>query len=319
MNKSKDIHSAERPLQLPWRGWKQIGKRVNGELTIDHIAIVSAGVAYYFFLALFPTLIAAISIFGLVMEPAQIQQQISEVAHILPEQSSQMLSGILEEIAGKSGQTLGWSLILSILFSLWSAQQGTKAVFEGINVAYDEIDERGFFKYNGLTLLFTLGGIAIGIICTALVVVFPVIIAGINLPAYGVESIIKWLRWPLLALIVMGVLAITYKIAPDRRNPEFRWVSWGAVIATVLWLLGSILFSMYISNFGNYDKMYGSFAAVIILMLWFYITAYVILLGAEINSEMEHQTRKDTTIGKDRPMGQRNAYHADHVADSGGG
>lgn len=315
MNETKDIHSAEKPRQLTWKGWKQIGKRVISELTVDHISIVAAGVAFYFFLALFPTFIAAISIFGLVMEPAQIQQQISELAHILPPQSSQMIADILEDITSKSETTLGWSLVLSVLFSLWSAQQGTKAVFAGINIAYDEIDERGFFKYNGLTLLFTLGGILIGIIGTVLVVVFPAIIQGINLPVNGVESIVQWLRWPVLALILMGILAITYKIAPARRNPEFRWVSWGAVIATILWLAGSILFSFYISNFGNYDKMYGSFAAVIILMLWFFITAYVILLGAEINSEMEHQTRKDTTIGKDRPMGQRNAYHADHVAD----
>ncbi len=315
MIEAKDIHSAEKPIQLSWKGWKQIGKRVNSELTVDHIAIVAAGVAFYFFLALFPTFIAAISIFSLVMEPAQIQQQISEIAHILPQQSTQMISDVLEDITGKSKATLGWSLVVSVLFSLLSAQQGTKAVFEGINVAYNEIDERGFFKYNGLTLLFTIGGIVIGVICTALVVVFPAIVEGINLPAYGVESIVQWLRWFVLALILMGVLAITYKIAPDRNNPQFRWVSWGAVIATILWLAGSILFSFYISNFGNYDKMYGSFAAVIILMLWFFITAYVILLGAEINSEMEHQTRKDTTIGKDRPLGQRNAYHADHVAD----
>lgn len=315
MNKTQDIHSAEKPTQLSLEGWKQIGKRIYSELTVDHIAIVAAGVAFYFFLALFPTFIAAISIFGLLMEPVQIQQQISEVAHILPEQSSQMISNILEGIAEKSGKTLGWSLILSILFSLWSAQQGTKAVFEGINVAYDEIDERGFFKYNGLTLLFTLGGIVIGIICTMIVVVFPAIIESINLSDYGIESIVPWVRWPVMALIIMVVLAITYKIAPDRRNPQFRWVSWGAAIATILWLAVSILFSFYISNFGSYDKMYGSFAAVIILMLWFFITAFVILLGAEINSEMEHQTRNDTTIGKERPMGQRNAYHADHVAD----
>lgn len=315
MDESNTLHSAEKPNQLTWQGWKQIGKRVYDQLTADHISIVAAGVAFYFFLALFPTLIAAISIFGLVMEPAQIQQQISEVAHILPEQSSQMISNILEGIAEKSGKALGWSLILSILFSLWTAMQGTKAVFEGINVAYDEIDRRGFFKYNGLTLLFTLGGIVIGIISAALVIVFPSIIDNVNLPAW-VGDIVPWLRWPVLALIVMGVLAITYKIAPNRRNPQLNWVSWGAVIATVLWLAGSILFSIYISNFGNYDKMYGSFAAVIILMLWLFITAYAILLGAEINSEMEHQTRFDTTIGKDRPIGKRNAYHADHVADS---
>lgn len=315
MDETKDLHSAEKPKQLKWQAWKQIGKRVKSQLTVDHISIVSAGVAFYFFLSLFPTFIAAISIFGLVMEPAQIQQQISEMAHILPDQSSQMISNILEGIADKSGKSLSWSLVWSILFSLFTAMQGTKAVFEGINVAYDEIDGRGFFKYNGLTLLFTLSGILIGIISVALVIIFPAIIESINLTASRIEDIIPWLRWPVLALVVMGVLAITYKIAPDRRNPQFTWVSWGAVIATILWLGGSILFSIYISNFANYDKIYGSFAAVIILMLWFFITAYVILLGAEINSEMEHQIRKDSTIGKDRPMGQRNAYHADHVAD----
>ena len=315
MDETKNLHSALKPNQLSRESWKQIGKRVYSQLTVDHISIVSAGVAFYFFLALFPTFIAAISIFGLIMDPAQIQQQISEVAHILPDQSSQMISNILEGIADKSGKSLGWSLVWSILFSLFTAMQGTKAVFEGINVAYDEIDGRGFFKYNGLTLLFTLGGIVIAIISSALVVVFPAIVDAINLPAYGVETVIQWLRWPVLALIVMGILAILYKIAPDRRNPQFRWVTWGAVIATILWLVGSILFSIYISNFGNYDRMYGSFSAVIVLLLWFFITAYAILLGAEINSEMEHQVRKDTTIGKDRPMGERNAYHADHVAD----
>ena len=295
MNKSEKNHTVNDPSQISGKGWKQIALRIKDQLAEDHISIVSAGVAYYFFLALFPTFIAAISIFGLIMDPAEVQQQINQAASILPEQSAKMISGILEDIAGKSKQALGWSLILSILFSLWTAQQGTKAVFEGINIAYNEVDERGFFKINGLTLLFTLLGIVIGIICISLVIVFPALVEGINLPSYMLETIVQWLRWPLLALIIMGVLAITYKIAPDTHNPKFKWVSLGAVIATFLWLAGSILFSYYISNFGNYDKMYGSFAAVIILMLWFFITAYVILLGAEINSEIERHAKKIKT------------------------
>ncbi len=296
MDKSEKSHIINNPSQISGKGWKQIALRIKDQLAEDHISIVSAGVAYYFFLALFPTFIAAISIFGLIMDPAQVQQQISQAASILPEQSTKMISDILEGIAGKSEQALGWSLILSIVFSLWSAQQGTKAVFEGINIAYNEVDERGFFKRNGLTLLFTLIGIIIGIICIALVIVFPALVEGINLPSYTLETIVQWLRWPLLALIIMGVLALTYKIAPDNHDPKFKWVSWGAVIATILWLAGSILFSFYISNFGNYDKMYGSFAAVIILMLWFFITAYVILLGAEINSEIERHAGKEINI-----------------------
>lgn len=294
MNKADRSHIADRPGQISAKGWKQVGLSVKDKLAEDHISIVSAGVAYYFFLALFPTFIAGISIFGLIMDPAQVQQQMSQAASILPEQTTTMISGILEGIANKSGGTLGWSLVLSILFALWSAQQGTKAVFEGINIAYNQVDERGFFKSNGLTLLFTLVGIIVGIISITLVIVFPTIVESINLPSYPLETIIQWLRWPLLALTVMGILAITYKIAPDRRNPGLKWVSWGAIIATLLWLAGSILFSFYISNFGNYDKIYGSFAAVIILMLWFYLTAFVILLGAEVNSEIEQQAGKIT-------------------------
>jgi membrane protein len=202
---------------------------------------------------------------------------------------------------------------LSILISLWSANKGTKAVFQGVNITYDEIDERGFFKLTALTLLFTIGGIIIGLIAIAMVVAFPAIIDKIGLPS-TLETIIQLLRWPILALIVMFALAGVYKVAPCRKSPEFKWTSWGAIIATVLWLAGSLLFSLYVNNFGSFDETYGSFAAVIILMLWFFLTGFIILLGAEINSEMEHQTSRDTTTGEDKPMGQRGGYHADHVA-----
>lgn len=276
------------PSDLPYPGWKSVGGRVFKEISKDHVSIISAGVAFYFFLALFPTLIAAISIYGLVNEPAQVQQQMEQMTFILPQQASQMLSDILNTIVGKGGQTLSWSLGLSLLFTLWSAHQGTSAVFEGVNIAYDETNERGFFKSHGITLLFTLGGVIIGLLCIALVVVFPAVADSLGLPSI-LKTLIEWLRWLVLAGVIIGVLGLTYKIAPDRETPDFQWVSWGAVIATILWLGASLLFSFYINNFGNYDKMYGSFAAVIILMLWFYLTAYIILLGAEINSEIEQQ------------------------------
>lgn len=307
---------AEKPSQIPKEGWKEIAFRIKNELANDHISIVSAGVAYYFFVALFPTLIAAISIYGLVVDPAQVQQQMNQIAGFLPEQATQMISDILENVAGQTEETLSWGFGLSIFLSLWFAHNGTSAVFEGVNIAYNETDERGFFKQNGITLLFTIGGIIAGIICIALVVIFPALVKSINLPSF-LETLINWLRWPLLALLIIGALGLIYKIAPDRSNPEFRWLSTGAVTATVLWLVSSLLFSLYVDNFGNYDEMYGSFAAVIILLLWFFITAFIILLGAEINSEMEHQTQKDTTVGEEKPMGERDAYHADHLPDEG--
>ncbi len=306
-------HNAEKPTQIPQKGWKDIALRVKDRLTKDHVPLVSAGIAFYFFLAIFPALAAALSIYGLVMEPAQVEQQMSQLANILPEQAHQMISGILEKQSEKSGTSLGWALILSTLISIWSANKGTKAVFEGVNITYDETDSRGFLKKNAVTLIFTLGGIIIGLLAIAMVVFFPALIDKLGLPS-TIETVIQFLRWPILALIVMFALAVVYKVSPYRESPKFKWTHWGAVIATVLWLGGSLLFSLFVKNFDSIDETYGSFAAVIILMLWFFLTAFIILLGAEVNSEMEHQTSHDTTVGEDKPMGRRGGYHADHVA-----
>jgi len=306
-------HNAEKPSQIPKKGWKDIALRVKDRLTKDHVTLVSAGIAFYFFLAIFPAISAALSIYGLVMEPAQVEQQMSQLVNVLPEQAHQMISDVLQQQSEKSESSLGWSLVLSLLISLWSANRGTKAVFEGVNISYDETDGRGFFLKNAVTLMFTLGGIIIGILAIVMVVAFPALIDKIGLPS-TLETIIQFLRWPVLALIVMLALTAVYKTAPHRESPAFKWASWGAVIATVFWLVGSLLFSLFVKNFGILDEAYGSFAAVITLMLWFFLTAFIVFLGAEVNSEMEHQTRRDTTSGEDKPMGQRGGYHADHVA-----
>lgn len=312
--KKRKRYEAEKPQHFDWEDWKAIVLRVKDDISKDHLQVVAAGVAFYFFLALFPAFSAVVSIYGLLVEPAEVQQQMDQMTRLLPEQAREMLSGILNNIAGKSDSTLGWSLVLSLLFSLWSANKGTTALFEGTNIAYSQLDERGFLKKKAITLLFTLGGIVTGILSMALVVAFPAIVDSIPLPS-TISGLINWLRWPLLALIIMLALVLIYKIAPYRSRPRYKWVGWGAVIATLLWLIVSLLFSYYMNNFGNFDKTYGTFTAVIILMLWFFLTAFIILIGAEINSEMEHQTRKDTTTGKEKPMGERNAYFADHVAD----
>ena len=297
---------------MSMKGLKDISLRVKDQLTTDHIAIVAAGVAFYFFLAIFPAIAAALSIYGLVMEPAQVEQQMSQLATVLPGKAHETVSNILEQESQKSGSALGWSFALSMLISLWSANKGTKAVFEGINITYNEQDERGFFKLNAITILFTIGGIVVGFIAITVVVAFPALIDKIGLPP-TLETIIQLLRWPILIFIVMVALAAVYKFAPSGQSPEFKWTSWGVIIATIFWLAGSLLFNIYIKNFGNYDATYGSFAAVIILMLWFFLSAFIILLGAEINSQMEHQTKRNTTSGENKPAGQRSGYYADHV------
>jgi membrane protein len=309
-------HNASKPGAIPKKGWKDILLRVKDQINKDHVSIVSAGVAFYFFLALFPAIAAIISIYGLAVEPAQVEQQLNEAANFLPGQAYEMISGILQNTASKSSSALGWSLVLSIVISLWSANKATTAMFEGVNIAYHETDDRNFFVKNGITLLFTLGVIITGIVSMAFVIAFPALIDQLGLPTI-LQTILALLRWIILAAIIYFAISMIYKFAPSRMRPKFMWVNTGAILATIVWIGGSLLFTLYINNFGNYDEMYGSIAAVVILMLWFYLTGFIIISGAEINSEIEHQTMVDTTVGGVKPMGQRGAYYADHKADVG--
>jgi len=315
-NKKKSLYRGEEaqwPHHIPLRGWVDIGKRVWHEMQVDHVQIVSAGVAFYFFLSIFPTIVVSISIYSLVLEPSQIEAQISRLNLILPEQAFGMITDILEPVINQNRKELGWGLFISILVSIWSANKGTNALFQGVNIAYDELESRNIFKKNLITLLFTLCGLVLGLISLLIVIFFPLLIDKLGL-SKEIENVLTWFRWVILGVILISTLSMVYRIAPNRRSPRFRWVSWGAILGTVLWLAGSMLFSWYVSNFGSYDDLYGSFAAVAILMLWLFLTAFIVLMGAEINSEMEHQTRYDTTIGLEKPMGERNAYHADRCA-----
>lgn len=312
--KSQSQHGrhADKPHQIPLKGWKEILLRVKNQINIDHVQIVAAGVAFYFFLALFPFISVGISLYGLVFDASQIQSHLNDIMAVLPSEAADTVSDIFNDILSKSETTLGWSLALSIALSLYSANKGTSSLFEGINIAYDETIERGFIWKTVLTLLFTLGFILVGLISLFVMLGLPVWVEWVNNDT--IETIVFWLRWPLLALLITFTLAVLYKVAPDRDNPEFTWVSWGSVIATLLWLGGSWGFSFYVENYAGYSEAYGNLAAVVILLMWFFLTSFIVLLGAEINSEMEHQTQKDTTTGPDEPMGDRGAFHADHVA-----
>tara|TARA_R100000935_G_scaffold52897_1_gene80371 strand:- start:552 stop:1526 length:975 start_codon:yes stop_codon:yes gene_type:complete len=306
-------YEAVKPYQIPLLGWMDIGKRVFSQIKTDHVQIVAAGVGFYFFLALFPTIVAAISVYSLVLEPSQIQEQISGLSTLLPDQAFGMISDILKPVLEQSNKEIGWGLAISIAISLWSANKGTNALFEGVNIAYNEKDQRNFFKKNLITLIFTLGAVVLGLISLLFIIFFPILIEKVGLPQQ-IEGILALSRWLVLGIILILSLTMVYKIAPNRSSPRFAWVSPGAIFGTIFWLAGSLLFSWYVKNFGSYDDLYGSFAAVIILMLWLFLTAFIVLLGAEINSEMEHQTIHDTTIGEQKPMGKRGAFHADNVA-----
>jgi len=270
-------------------------------------------VAFYALLSLFPAIIAGVSIYGLVADPATVRDQINRLTEMLSPETAAIIGTQLKQVTSGAGGALGVATVIGILTALWSASSGMKALVTGVNLAYDETESRKFVKLRGLSIVLTLGAMVLMGLALALIVGFPAL-------ADSWPTALRWtvggLRWVLLAALLIGALAVLYRYAPDRDEPRWTWVSWGSGIATLLWILASIGFSIYANSFGNYNKTYGALAGVIILMFWLYLTAVIVLVGAELNTEMELQTAKDTTAGPTRPMGERDAHAADHVAES---
>jgi membrane protein len=248
-------------------------------------------VTYAILLALFPGLAALVSLYGLVLDAGQIERQVAALSGVLPAQTQELLSQELHNLAQASGGALGFAAIAGLLLALWSASRGMSGLITALNIAYEEKESRGFFKLNLVALCLTLGLLTGGIIAIALVAVLPA---------------------------AARLLALLYRFAPDRDKPQWRWVSAGAVAATILWIVGSVAFTVYVANFNGYDKTYGSLGGIVILLTWLYLSALMVLLGAVINAQTERQTRKDSTEGQPRAMGQRDAHAADTLGESTG-
>ena len=305
---------ASSPLGIPARGWKLVLKRAWAENNADNMPIIAGGVAFFGFLAIFPALIALISIYGLVASPEQAAEQVESFTSGLPEAARELIAEQVTAVTENAGGALTVSLIVSILAALWSASGGVNNVVKAVNIAYDEAETRNFVKLRALSLALTLGAVVFMVLTIGLVAVLPLVLDALPLGAVG-AVLAEIGRWVALLAVVAGSLAVLYRVAPDRDAPRFRWVSLGSIVVTVVWALVSLGFSLYVNNFGSYDKTYGAIAGVIVLMLWLYLTCYLILLGAEINSEAEHQTGHDTTDGEPVPMGQRNAVKADTLPE----
>jgi membrane protein len=301
------------PQEIPPRGWKDIAKRTMKSVKEDQVPLLSAGVAFYALLALFPAAIAGVSIYGLVADPDTVRNQIDQLTKMLSPETAKLVGKQLLEVTGGAGGALGFATVVGILTALWSASSGMKALITGVNLAYDETETRKFAKLRGLSVLLTLGAMVLLGAALALIVGFPAVANDWPTPLAWTAGA---LRWVLLAVLLVVGLAVLYRYAPDRDQPRWTWVSWGSAIATVLWILASVGFSVYATFFGNYNKTYGALAGVIILMFWLFISAFVVLVGAELNTEMELQTAKDTTKGPEQPMGERGGHAADHVAES---
>jgi membrane protein len=294
---------AESPTDIPVQGWKQIARRTFTQLKTDNVPVVAGGVAYYSFLALVPALAAVVSIYGIVADPGDVGRQLDSLFRALPNDAANLLQDQVRTITGQQTGGLGVAAVVGILGSLWSASKGMQALIVSLNIAYDEEETRKGLRLRALTLGMT---VALAAAATALVAVM--ILLG-NLGIVG-----GVLRWPLLlGALVLG-LAVLYRYAPDRDDPAWRWVTPGAAVAATLMGVGTLAFALYVNHFGKYSETYGSLGAIVVLLLWLNLTAYVVVFGAELDAEMERQTARDTTTGRDEPLGARQAFAADTVA-----
>jgi membrane protein len=306
--------AADTPREIPAAGWRDVLWRVKARVSEDDLSLVAAGVAFYGLLAIFPGIAATVSIYGLLVDPQTVSAQLAATSELLPAEARGIIEEQLTRVTSSATTALGLGAIVSLLLALWSANKGTQSLISALNIVYHEREKRGFVRLTLISLGLTLGIILFLIVGLAAIAVMPALFGHLGLPE-PVARLVRWLRWPVLGLGFVIGLGLLYRFAPSRTEPRWRWVSWGAVLATVLWLVGSALFSWYVANFGSYNETYGSIGAVAVLMMWFWLSALFVLLGAELNAEMEHQTRRDTTRGPERPLGERGAYVADTVGE----
>ncbi len=271
--------------------WKLYQEQAN-----DNLFVVAGGVAFYILLSIFPGIAALISLYGLVSDPVQVQQQFAILKDVIPGSAYDILNQQVTAIVSTPSRSLSFGIIFGLLFTIWSAARGMKALIIALNVAYNTKEERNILRFNLTALVLTFGTIIFILISLVLIVLLPPLFAYVDfLSAHRI--LISTARWVLLALFIMLGLSMIYRYAPNRKKPEWKCLSLGAIFATIIWILGSILFSFYVANFGSYNQTYGSMGAVIILMLWFYLTAYLILLGAELNILMEEHAGEDSDCG----------------------
>jgi len=307
--------SASTPTEIPPVGWKDILWRVYHQLQEDRLLAVAAGAVFYMLLALFPALTALVSLYGLFADPTLINEHLSLLAGVMPDAALTIIREQVTRLAATSSNALSLGFLFGLGLALWSANAGMKAIIDALNVVYDEREKRGFIRLALVSLAFTLGGLVFVIVALGAVVVAPLVLAWLGLESRGLQ-IISLLRWPALLLITLLWLAVLYRFAPSRTHARWEWLSVGSLLAAVAWISGSALFSWYLSNFANYDATYGSLGAAIGLMMWLWLSVIVILVGGELNAEIEHQTAHDTTVMPEEQLGERGAMMADTVGEA---
>jgi membrane protein len=303
---------AKSPFDIPWAGWKDIFWRTYQRIDDDRLLATAGGVVFFGLLAIFPAVTALVSSYALFADPATISANLHTLAAMLPEGSFQIVEDQVARVLSNGNTTLGITFVSGLLLAIWSANAGVKAIFDALNVAYEEREKRSFIRLNMVSLAFTVGGIMALLLMVGAVVAFPLALNHLGMAPES-KLIVALARWPLLFLILLVALAVLYRFAPSRDAPRWQWLSLGAVMAALLWIAGSALLSWYLSEFANYNATYGSLGAAIGLMMWMWMSAIVVMFGAELNSEIERQTLRDTTTGRPKPLGIREAVSADTV------
>ena len=308
---------ANTPEQIPPRGWKDILWRVFWSISENRILSTSGGVAFFALLAVFPGIAAIVSLYGLFADASTIGKHLSVLSGFLPDGVLALIAEQITVISRQGNETIGAAFVVGLLIALGSANSGMAALFDALNVVYDEREKRSLVRFYATTLLFTLAGIVFVILAITGVVVLPLMLRFVGL-ATTTEWLIAILRWPVLLVSIVVSLACIYRYGPSRRDARWRWVTWGSVLGAALWMVASMLFSFYVVTFDSSNKTYGSLGAGVGFMVWLWISAVIVLIGAELNAEMEHQTARDTTEGNAKPLGARGAMMADHVGKAEG-
>ena len=307
---------AETPAQIPAPGWKEIAFRTWRESSEDNVSLVAAGVAFYGFLALVPLLGATVLTYGLVASPQTVLHNVQSLATSLPQDIAKLIGDQLLNVVKTSGGKKGLGVFVALAIALWGARNAAGSIIIALNIAYEEEEKRGWLKVTGLSLAMTAAAVLLGMFAAAVVGLMAAFEQ--MLPGLGPVAVIagKVIAYVVLALVAMAAAATLYRYGPSRTKAKWTWITPGSVMFGLGWLILTLGFGFYVSRFGKYNVTYGSLGGVIVLVTWMYLSSFVLLFGAEFNSEVEHQTARDTTAGgADKPLGARGAWSADHVAE----
>ena len=305
---------ADSPTEIGWPGWRAVLRRTLIEMLTDRVSLVAAGCAFYGTLALFPAISMLISMYGLVFDPVTVLPQLNVLQNLLPPAAYQLIAERVQMLVSKPPGALTTGLLFSTAVTLWSSATGTKSILAALNLAYEERETRGFFRYQLTAFAITICTILGTVIGIGLLVALPPALEFFGFAGHE-QRLIRMASYGLLVAAVMGGLSLLYRYGPSREIPRWQWVTAGSLLATIIWIAASALFTFYVAQFSSYDTTYGPLGTVVAIMMWFYVTAYAVLLGAELNAELELQTSRDSTDGPPKPLGRRGAYVADHVAE----